>query len=441
MTCIEVYFPKDNFLNVNPFYLLNVSPMSSREAILEAVQSQRGLGTTTQRAEAKTTLVASSVRLNAELDWFWDCDEDTLATIRKSITQDTVIPSPDRLSPLSRLNAALYNFVISPKPHFFKLGHLILSIEDMVRAIDIASLTEMVNHARRLASFPGVTEQEVRSGLEKKAERIYQTVSEKLASYDTEQLAAIIEFLTHRYAEMPDNGAVSVLSVFFRYYREPVSKAKPVADEPRQKSTVVPEPKSGKNPIEEPSLAPTTPSAKDDDPPTEKCPYPTKNSSRASRMVIIALSAVICILLAVVIFLASSTSDLKTENATLSASVATLERTVAYDRRAVEGFETISDFLNSGYSDDYNANGRFFTSTNIVIVKKGKSIEFPVTNYTQGTLSVSHDLTRCTSVSVGEGRRSVYPVTIKGKNVGAEILTFMNTKTDDEFHVLVIVVD
>ena len=97
-------------LNNNPFYLLEVSPRDKRATIISKAEEKAFFLEDGSGEVAQSTLLNPSKRLLAELDWFLDVDKKDIKKIIKCISESKEI-STEGLSPISKINANLFNFV------------------------------------------------------------------------------------------------------------------------------------------------------------------------------------------------------------------------------------------------------------------------------------------------------------------------------------------
>lgn len=179
----------------NPFYILKVSCVDDRRAIISAAEEMSFMLDAEVCTEAQNILINPAKRLSAELSWFIDVDEEKLQTIRTcidggaSISIDALL----ELSPISELNATVYNFSVSNELDSFELGYEILDIDEQYAELDIQDILNSVNRNRTKAKMVTVSEQDISSGWSKRREQIRQAITEKLAQLDD---AAYIELVT-----------------------------------------------------------------------------------------------------------------------------------------------------------------------------------------------------------------------------------------------------
>ena len=98
-------------LNNNPFYLLEVSPRDKRATIISKAEEKAFFLEDGSGEAAQATLLNPAKRLLVELDWFLDIDKKEIKEINKCIAENKEI-STEGLSPISKINALLFNFSI-----------------------------------------------------------------------------------------------------------------------------------------------------------------------------------------------------------------------------------------------------------------------------------------------------------------------------------------
>ena len=132
------------FLEKNPFFVLEVTPTDKRATIISKAEEKAFFLEGNSCDEAQAVLLNPSKRLSAETDWFCGCDETTTAIIRQSIKNKTTI-STDGLTGLAKLNATLFNFAISSYEDYFEVGYAILDIDEQYSSITSSELMETLN--------------------------------------------------------------------------------------------------------------------------------------------------------------------------------------------------------------------------------------------------------------------------------------------------------
>lgn len=180
------------FLENNPFFVLEVAPTDKRATIISKAEEKAFLLEGNSCDEAQASLLNPSKRLSAEMDWFCGCDETTTSNISKSIKNKTPI-STDGLTGLAKLNATLFNFALSSYEDYFEIGYAILDIDEQYDAITSFELTETLNECHNQAGILVVSEDEIERELGKKREQIRKFISAKTEILSEEDY---IEFIT-----------------------------------------------------------------------------------------------------------------------------------------------------------------------------------------------------------------------------------------------------
>ncbi len=180
------------FLEKNPFFVLEVAPTDKRATIISKAEEKAFFLEGNSCDEAQASLLNPSKRLSAEMDWFCGCDEATTSNIRQSINNKTTI-STDRLTGLAKLNATLYNFSISSYDDYFEVGYAILDIDEQYGAVTPFELMETLNECHNQAGILAVSEDEVERELSKKREQIRKFISAKTQTLSEDDY---IEFIT-----------------------------------------------------------------------------------------------------------------------------------------------------------------------------------------------------------------------------------------------------
>ena len=112
------------FLENNPFFVLEVAPTDKRAAIISKAEEKAFFLEGNSCDEAQASLLNPSKRLSAEMDWFCGCNEATVSNIRQCIKNKTAI-STNELTGLAKLNATLFNFAISSYDDYFEVGYVV----------------------------------------------------------------------------------------------------------------------------------------------------------------------------------------------------------------------------------------------------------------------------------------------------------------------------
>lgn len=180
------------FLKDNPFYILEVSPTDKRASIINKAEEKAFFIDSNAAEEAQAKLLNPAKRLQAEIDWFLDATKGQIQNINDSINKNKTIGS-DGLVGMSKLNAILYNFVLSSYEDYYEMGYAILEIDEQFCALNPSSLAEAINVCRKAAGVLPVNEEEVERELNSKRDQIRQIISSKVQQLGKDEY---IEFVT-----------------------------------------------------------------------------------------------------------------------------------------------------------------------------------------------------------------------------------------------------
>lgn len=185
------------FLEKNPFFVLEVAPTDKRATIISKAEEKAFFFEGNSCDEAQASLLNPSRRLSAEMDWFCGCDEATISNIRQCIKNKTAI-STNELTGLAKLNATVFNFAISSYENYFEIGYAILDIDEQYSAVAPLELMETLNECHSKAGILTVSEDEVERELNKKREQIRQFISAKMQNLSEEDYIELITLLAEK---------------------------------------------------------------------------------------------------------------------------------------------------------------------------------------------------------------------------------------------------
>ena len=193
----------------NPFYLLEVSPKDKRTTIISKAEEKAFFLEDGSCEVAQATLLNPSKRLLAELDWFLDVDEKKVEKISKCIAESKAI-STECLSPISKINALLFNFSIMQNIEAYDIGFMLVDIDEQFGLITIDSVLEMINACRKEAGMKIVTETEIDEAIGAKRDVIRQVFTEKLQALSDEDYMAFVTTLAKQYIadDIYDDGII-----------------------------------------------------------------------------------------------------------------------------------------------------------------------------------------------------------------------------------------
>ncbi len=196
-------------LNNNPFYLLEVSPRDKRATIISNAEEKAFFLEDGSAEAAQAALLTPSKRLLAELDWFLDVDKKDIEKITKSIAESKEI-STESLSPISKINALLFNFSIMQDIEAYDIGFMLTDIDEQFSLATIDTIIETVNACRKEAGMKMVTETEINEAIDAKRDIIRQVFTEKLHALSDEDYMAFVSILAKQYVanDYYDDGIV-----------------------------------------------------------------------------------------------------------------------------------------------------------------------------------------------------------------------------------------
>lgn len=184
-------------LNSNPFFLLRIPCTAGRREIVSAAEEMSFILDSESCSNAQNELINMNKRLSAEINWFLDADKATIDNIRASIENNEPI-STDGLSPLSTLNAVVYNFSLTTDADSFELGYSVMEIDEKFSALNPETIAEAINKNRSAAKLSSVQIQDVSIELGKKREEIRQLVAEKMSQLDIDTYIELITMLAEK---------------------------------------------------------------------------------------------------------------------------------------------------------------------------------------------------------------------------------------------------
>ena len=197
------------YLNQNPFYLLEISPKDKRATIISKAEEKAFFLDDGSGEAAQATLLNPAKRLLAELDWFLDVNKKEIKKISKCIAENKEI-STEGLSPISKINALLFNFSIMQDVEAYDIGFMLTDIDEQFGLVTIDSVLEIVNTCRKEAGMKIVSEAEVDEAIDAKRYTIRQIFTEKLHALSDEEYMAFVSILAKQYVanEDYDDGIV-----------------------------------------------------------------------------------------------------------------------------------------------------------------------------------------------------------------------------------------
>ena len=198
-------------INNNPFYLLEVSPKDKRATIISKAEEKAFFLEGDSCEAAQATLLNPTKRLIAELDWFLDVDKRTIKKISKCIAENKEI-STEGLSPISKVNALLFNFSIMQDIEAYDIGFMLTEIDEQFGLVTIDSVIEMVNTCRKEAGMKIVTEAEIDEAIDAKRDTIRQVFTEKLHALSDKEYMDFVSILAKQYVANDDYNDGIIIS-------------------------------------------------------------------------------------------------------------------------------------------------------------------------------------------------------------------------------------
>ncbi len=206
-----------SILNDNPFYLLEASPKDTRATIISKAEEKVFFFENGVCENAQVILLNPIKRIQAELDWFLDVESELISTINTCIA-DNVEICINELSPLSKLNALLYNFSIAENIESYDVEYTIVHIDEQWALIDANCIIEMINSYRMQAGIPEATKNDVSKALNSKRESIGHLFSKKLQDMSDEAYVSLMTDLAKKYVAKEEfNYGVVIFDVLDQY--------------------------------------------------------------------------------------------------------------------------------------------------------------------------------------------------------------------------------
>lgn len=219
------------FLEKNPFFLLEVSPTDRRATIISKAEEKAFLLEGNSCDEAQAYLLNPSKRLSAEMDWFCECDEATVSNIRQCIKNKTPI-NTNELTGLAKLNATLFNFAISSYDDYFDIGYAILDIDEQYGTMTLFELSEILNECHNQAGILKVSEDEIEREYIKKREQIRKLISTKTQNLSEDDYVEFITMIAEKcIADEDYEDGVVIADVVYQYELKMQSAIEAATDE------------------------------------------------------------------------------------------------------------------------------------------------------------------------------------------------------------------
>lgn len=184
-------------ISENPFYVLHLQSSAGRSAVVSASEEMSFLIDPDECLRAQNELINLGKRLGAEMGWFPEQTEDAIERIRDWVENGESISS-DGFSPLSKLNASLYNLSISAEDDVYELGYLILDIDEQYASLNAEEIASVINKNRETAQLPLARESDVAEEIIKMRDAIRQTISGRLSLLDGDAYVELVTMLAEK---------------------------------------------------------------------------------------------------------------------------------------------------------------------------------------------------------------------------------------------------
>ena len=219
------------FLEKNPFFVLEVSPTDRRATIISKAEEKAFLLEGNSCDEAQAYLLNPSKRLSAEMDWFCECDEATVSNIRQCIKNKTLIKA-NELTGLAKLNATLFNFAISSYDDYFDIGYAILDIDEQYGTMTLFELSEILNECHNQAGILEASKDEIEHEYIKKREQIRKLISTKTQNLSEDDYVEFITMIAEKcIADEDYEDGVVIADVVYQYELKMQSAIEAATDE------------------------------------------------------------------------------------------------------------------------------------------------------------------------------------------------------------------
>ena len=181
----------------NPFFILEVAPQDKRTTIISKAEEKAFFAEGNEIEYAQSLLIHPTKRLIAELNWFFNCSTQKQASIFNAIRNSKEM-STEGLSGISRLNAAIHNFIVMSNEDRFEVGYAILDIDNLFESINIPDVLELINQTRAQSGFSRISETDIIDALGNKRTEIKQIIAEKLESFSTADYIELVTIMAEK---------------------------------------------------------------------------------------------------------------------------------------------------------------------------------------------------------------------------------------------------
>lgn len=205
----------------NPFYILNISMSAGGRQIYAAVEEMSLLEDPEECEDAASKLINPIKRLEAELDWFPECDEPVISSIRESVSSGKAVDigGLSEIRGISMVNAEVYNMLLRTGSSETDAGALsgrdaarhILAVDYAFRGCGLADLLDAVNEKRRAAGITLADSADLAAALDNKRSRMGSEITKMLTLLGDEEYVTAVSLMAEQLKEDPASSVGSVL--------------------------------------------------------------------------------------------------------------------------------------------------------------------------------------------------------------------------------------
>lgn len=181
----------------NPFFVLNISCRVDRRAIVAACEEKEFILGSEICMNAQNNLLNPKKRLTAEMGWFIDADDAKIKDICECLEKGEDIPM-DGLVGLSRYNATIYNFSVTPLTDRNEITRNILNIDQQFSGLNVSAITDVINKCHQDAKIAEVQCRDVEKELSKQRELIRTMISRKLEEVSQDEYVELVTMIAEK---------------------------------------------------------------------------------------------------------------------------------------------------------------------------------------------------------------------------------------------------
>ncbi|MBQ6455570.1 MAG: hypothetical protein IJJ31_00325 [Mogibacterium sp.] len=205
----------------NPFYILDIPMSAGGRQIYAAAEELSLLEDPAECEDAASTLINPIKRLAAELDWFPECDEPVISSIRESVSSGKAVDvgGLSEIRGISMVNAEVYNMQLRNGSSEADAGALsgadaarqILALDYALRGCGLADVLDAVNEKRRAAGITLADSADLAAALADKRSRMVSEITKMLTLLDDEEYVTAASLMAEQLREDPASSVGSVL--------------------------------------------------------------------------------------------------------------------------------------------------------------------------------------------------------------------------------------